>query len=598
MKSNSAISLEDAAIAVPEVTEPVFHDDFTLQNKDRASTPPLSEDANAAKMARRRPARTGLRETTINASPPSRAPLSWWVSFSALAILLLAPLMLTEIPPLLDYPNHLARMYILANVARDPELARIYGANWQIVPNVGIDLAMPALMRLLPLAAAGKVFLGLALLMPVAGVIVLHRVMFRTVSYWPLAVGLVAYNRLFFAGFVNFLIGVGLALLGAALWQALLERRAVLRVGTASVVSIAIFFCHLIAAGFYGLLLFGFELARAWRLRRISIARLLLLAVPFIIPAIFYLRAPIGEADPDAGHGLVDTIRHYYWALSKEPPGLKLYGLMGPFLSYWRLLDIAAIAIVAVTLGACAIRGRLRIAPAIGGVFAMLLLAYPVIPFQLMRTAWVDQRLPILAGFLLFAGTLPALPAQRTRRLVLAAIALALAVRVVGIALVWEGRDAVLADFRQVIAPVRAGDRVLVVQPERNDDTGAMVNRPDSVRAMLQNDAIMHLPALLVFEQKAFWPLLFSAPGKQPVKVLPPYTDLSLPEGELPWIGGLTGPDPATVTWAPYLSGWEKKFDWVLVMQPGQAQNGYDLLPDRLEPAGAGRIAALYRIKK
>src|SRR2546430_12005470 len=41
--------------------------------------------------------------------------------------------------------------------------------------------------------------------------------------------------RSFFTGFINFLIGVGLALLGAALWQALLERRAVLGVGTAIV---------------------------------------------------------------------------------------------------------------------------------------------------------------------------------------------------------------------------------------------------------------------------------------------------------------------------------------------------------------------------
>jgi hypothetical protein len=498
----------------------------------------------------------------------------------------------------LDYPNHLARMDILANVPHDPELARIYGSNWQIVPNIGIDLAMPALMRLLPLTAAGKVFLALALLLPLIGVVVLHRALFRTVTYWPFAAGLVAYNRLFFTGFINFLIGVGLALLGAALWQALLERRALLRVGTAVVAAVVIFFCHLIAVGFYGLLLLGLELARAWRLRRISITRILLLAAAFILPAIFYLRAPIGAADPDAGHGLVDVIRHYYWALSKEPPGLKLYGLMGPFLTYWRLLDLAAVVVVAVVLAVWAGKRQLRIAPAIGGVFALLLLAYPVIPFQLMRTAWVDQRLPILAGFLLFAGTLPVLPSLRTRWLVAAAIALALMLRVAGIAFVWDSRDVVLADFRQVIAPVHAGDRVLVVQAERNDDMNAMVNRPDSVRSMVQNDAIMHLPALLVFEHKAFWPLLFSAPSKQPVKVLPPYTDLSLPEGELPWIGGLAGPDPATVKWAPYLPGWEKKFDWVLVMQPGQAKDGYDLLPDRLEPANAGRVAALYRIKK
>ena len=511
--------------------------------------------------------------------------------------MLLAPLGLTEIPPLLDYPNHLARMDILANVAKDPELARIYGSSWQIVPNIGIDLAMPALMGVLSLTAAGKVFLGLALLTPLIGVVVLHRVLFRTVSYWPFAAGLVVYNRLFFTGFINFLIGVGLALLGAALWFALLERKAALRVGTALVAAIVIFFCHLIAAGFYGLLLLGFEIDRARRLG-FSWFRLLLMLVPFIVPAAFYLRAPINESDADQGHGLLNAVKQYYWAWVAEPPGLKSYGVLGPFLTYDRLLDVAAVLLVLFVLGLCAMSRRLRVTPAVGGVFAVLMIAYPIIPFTLMKTSWVDQRLPILAGFLIFAGTLPRLPTRRTTMLIAAALAVAIGARTFEIAVDWSGRDAVLADFRQVIAPVAAGDRVLVVQAERNGDIDAMVNRPDSVRSMRDNDSTMHLPALLVFEHKAFWPLLFSAPSKQPVKVLPSYTELSLPEGELPWIGGLADLDPGTLKFAPYLPGWEKKFDWVLVMRPAEAPHGYDLLPDRLEPATQGKIAALYRIKK
>jgi hypothetical protein len=545
--------------------------------------------------------RADRQETSISipdiSRPIDRAPPLWWVAFLALAFVLLVPLGMTEIPPLLDYPNHLARMDILANVTRDPDLARIYGSNWQIVPNIGIDLAMPALMHLLSLTASGKVFLALAILMPLAGVVVLHRVVFRTASYWPLAAGLIVYNRLFFTGFINFLIGAGLALLGAALWYALLERKAALRVGTAIVAALVIFFCHLIAAGFYGLLLLGFEMDRARRLG-FSVSRLLLMLVPFIVPAAFYLLAPINDADSGQGHGLLNAVKQYYWAWVAEPPGLKSYGILGPFLTYDRLLDVAAVLLILFMLGLCAMSRRSRIAPAIGGVFAVLLLAYPIIPFTLMKTSWVDQRLPILAGFLLFAGTLPAPPTRRTAMLMTVALGVAIGARTFEIAAIWAGHDVVLADFRQVIAPVAVGDRVLVVQAERNSDLNAMVNRPDSVRSMRDNDSTMHLPALLVFEHKAFWPLLFSAPSKQPVKVLPPYTELSLPEGELPWIGGLADLDPGTLKFAPYLPGWEQKFDWVLVMRPAEAPHGYDLLADRLEPATAGRIAALYRIKK
>ena len=536
---------------------------------------------------------------------PVRAavPPYWWPALAALVVVLLAPLFLTEIPPLLDYPNHLARMSILSRLPGDADLARIYGTSWRIVPNIGIDIAMPALMHVLSLTAAGKVFVALALVLPLMGVIALHRALFRTVSYWPFAAGLVAYNRLFFSGFLNFLIGVGLALLAAALWQSLRDRPALLRVGTAVVAAIVIFFCHLIAVAFYGLLLFAIEVAHAWEMRReagrqANLGRLVLLAVPFVIPAIFYLRAPISGGDPAGGHGLIDMLKHYYWALQASPKGLKTYGLMGPFLTYNRLLDAGALVLVVAVLALFTVGRQLRIAPALAGIFVLLLAAYPFVPFFLMQTAWVDQRMPILAGFLLFAGTLPNLRAGRTARLMFLAFALAIAARTVEIGVVWSVHDAVIADFRQVIAPVEAGDRVLVVQAERNADPAAMVNQPDSVRAMLDNDATMHLPALLVIEHKAFWPLLFTAATKQPVKVIPPYDAISLPEGELPWIGGLADLDPATVKWAPYLPDWEHKFDWVLVLHPADAPDGYKLLPDRLEPAVAGRIAVLYRVRK
>jgi hypothetical protein len=533
----------------------------------------------------------------IDPSPVRR----WWTLFGALSLVLLVPLFVTEIPPLLDYPNHLARMEILAHETADPVLARIYRAEWTIVPNIGIDLAMPALMRVLPLYLAGKVFVALALLLPLLGVAALSRAVFNTPGYWPLAAGLVAYNRLLFAGFLNFLIGVGLALLAAALWETL-RQRPVARVVSGIAAGLAIFFCHLIALAFYGLLLTMIELGHAVQARPRSprLGRLALLALPFAAPAVLYLHAPIGRAAADGGGGggIADTIRHYYWALAASWNGLKPYGLIGPFLTYDRRLDAAAIVLVVLLIAGFAAQRRLEVARPIVAAFAVLLLAYPFVPFFLMETAWVDQRLPILAGFLLFAGLYPKVPSRRTALAVTLAIAATIIARTADICEAWAGHDAVLADFRTVIAPVGAGDTVLVVQAERNADPAAMVNNPDSVRAMRENDATMHLPALLVIEHRAFWPLLFTAAAKQPVRVNPPFDALSLPEGELPWVGALSAPDADTLKRAPYLADWQKKFDWVLLLHPGDAPSGYDLLPDRLDKAVTGDVAALYRVKR
>lgn len=525
----------------------------------------------------------------------------WWLALVIFALVLASPLAVTQIPPLLDYPNHLARMAILAANGADPVLARMYAIQWPIVPNIGIDLTMPPLVRLLGLYAAGKLFVALALALPLLGVALLHRAVFRTVSLWPMAAGLVCANRLFFTGFLNFLIGVGLALLAAALWEFQRSRPAWARVGAAMVAAIAIFFCHLIALAFYGLLLVALEGGACWRAKRWPVGRLALVAVPFVVPAILYLRAPIGgghPADPAAGHGLVALIRGYYWALAAEPHGLKPLGLIGPFLTYNRLFDAGAILLLIVVLVPLARARQVAVAPGMIGALLLLLLLYPLTPFFLMETAWVDQRLPVLAAFVLFAAVSPTPRNPRTAQLVTLAVAAALLARTVEIGFVWAAHDRTLADFRQTIAPVGPGERVLVVQAERNADPKAMVNDPDSVRAMLHNDSTMHLPALLVIERKAFWPLLFTARTKQPVRVNPPYDSISLPEGELPWVGGLASPNPETLRWAPYLADWEGKFDWVLLLHPGWVENGYELLPDRLEPAAASPVAALYKIRR
>jgi hypothetical protein len=147
---------------------------------------------------------------------PHPTGLLWWSATIALAIGLLFPIFAAGIPPLLDYPNHLARMDILAHGADEPALARMYRIDWHIVPNIGIDLIMPPLLHVLPLLTAGKIFLALAVLLPYFGIILLHKSLFRVPSYWPLCGALIVYNRLFFLGFLNFEIGVGLALIAAA----------------------------------------------------------------------------------------------------------------------------------------------------------------------------------------------------------------------------------------------------------------------------------------------------------------------------------------------------------------------------------------------
>ena len=75
---------------------------------------------------------------------------------AALFVLLLAvtsiPVVLHPWPPMSDYINHLARMQVIATVNSDPDLARFYEIDWQLLPNLMMDLIVPSLLRVIAAA--------------------------------------------------------------------------------------------------------------------------------------------------------------------------------------------------------------------------------------------------------------------------------------------------------------------------------------------------------------------------------------------------------------------------------------------------------------
>ena len=81
-------------------------------------------------------------------------------SAAVLSVVLLAPLLITDVPPLLDYPNHLARFALLAAARGDPVLGPIFTPHWAIIPNLAADVIVPPLLYLMPVHVAGRCLLG------------------------------------------------------------------------------------------------------------------------------------------------------------------------------------------------------------------------------------------------------------------------------------------------------------------------------------------------------------------------------------------------------------------------------------------------------
>ena len=220
-----------------------------------------------------------------------RARLWALLGFGLASCLLVWPMIGVAHLPLADLPNHIARLHIAAALAEDPAtpLSAYYSYALGLSPNMAVDLVWAAFGH--PLGAEGfanlmMMFYGINL---VAAAMILHRVVWKSWSAWPAAVGLFAYNLPFYWGFQNFVFTVPFAIHALSFWLACEGWPVARRLCVAIPVALALFFMHLFAFAIFALAAFGREMQRLWGARAngfgAALGRTLVLAVPFLIPA-------------------------------------------------------------------------------------------------------------------------------------------------------------------------------------------------------------------------------------------------------------------------------------------------------------------------
>jgi hypothetical protein len=499
----------------------------------------------------------------------------WWTCLAILCALLLFPLLLTDVPPLLDYPNHLARLMVLADNGADPILARFYRTNWGIIPDLGIDLIGPPLMWFLPVHVAGRIVLAIVLLLPVFGTVAYSRAVFGRATWWSLGAVLVAYNATYMQGFLNFMAGTGLALLLAASWIRWRDIAPMRTLAVAVPGAVLLFFCHLMGVLFYALLIGSSELAHLPALRRQPRAvalRALFAAAVFVIPAALYLSSKLNS--------MADEI--VYLSVAK-----KAAQLLEPFANYSLPLDIATAVLVAGGLVLARATQHLRMPARSTVALALVALIYAVSPSEYKGTYNLDMRFVVYLGFLLFGAVAPVGLRPRTSKLIMAGVAVLFAVRVAVLSDVWIGHNQDMAQLRAVIAHAEPGSLVFVtdVKPEEEPAYWAQGPRARWLSNGLRMDP--HWPALLIIERRAWWPYLFDNPSQQPIRTRQPYRALAdrmvhLPphrDLEVPGKVGLCG------------------FDTVLLMIAGGQPDLAHYASDRLTLIEGNDTAALFRIK-
>src|SRR5689334_6443870 len=89
----------------------------------------------------------------------------WWLALAAMLGMLTVPILAVEVPPITDYPNHLARSYFLAFGSHDSVMSHMFAVRWALIPNLAIDLLLPPLMHVVPPIIAGQAVVALAVLL-------------------------------------------------------------------------------------------------------------------------------------------------------------------------------------------------------------------------------------------------------------------------------------------------------------------------------------------------------------------------------------------------------------------------------------------------
>jgi hypothetical protein len=504
--------------------------------------------------------------------------------FVVLAAITSIPILLESWLPLGDYINHLARMHVIATVDTDPDLARFYQIDWQVVPNLMMDLVVPALNRIVDIYLAGQCYTIMSFVLIISGTLALNRQLYGHWSVLPLIAFPLLYNTVFLVGTMNYVFGIGLSLWALAAWTALRERAMPLRLAVSTLIVLILFVCHLYSVGVYAIGVFAFEVQRLRVVRAGKPLSCLFRPrgdcqpaafVDFVASGLpFLLVLPLLLVSPT--WGLRGTIA---WQLAG-----KLDGLLFVIEVYSRSATLFLAAIVAIAI-VCGMWWRVLqfhlfgwILLAIGGVI------YLVLPRIMFDTQMADQRLPISLTFMLIACAHLNLRRDAVRRGFASVLVVLLAVRVFEVQSVWGDLSRLTTSFRQSVRHIDRGAKVLVAYSGQSNS--------DDVREV----GLMHAPCLAIIERSALVSTAFTVVGKQVMHARRDYrAQVDTEDGTPPSVAQLLrAVEQTDAGQLGYWARWTVDFDYLYVLFTDSVYENPD--PARLITIYMGDRFVLYQI--
>ncbi|WP_407178083.1 hypothetical protein [Bradyrhizobium sp. STM 3562] len=496
------------------------------------------------------------------------------VVFALLTASSLLPTLLTPIPAMVDYVNHLTRMYILTRDGT-ANANPYYQAAWALYPNLAMDLVIPRLARVMSVEGAARLFLLLSQLSIISGALALEWAVKRRVHLAGFAALMFLYCLPFSWGFVNFECGLGIALWGIAAYLMLAERRWPLRFAINAAFVTALFTAHFFALGVYGATLGLYELWRSFdrKLRyRDAALRLVILAIP-ALALLIVMRSTAGSIGSEGNA----------WFFAFKP--IWPFRIMNGYnmtVSAATALTLAAALYVAVK------RGFLRLEPA--GIWLAIgfALLYLAIPSKLLGTSFADLRLIPAAALILPSFCSLSLP---DRRSTMAGLTITSGITLANLAVVLAVWLSYRADYAAIIESFGKIDHgAMVLIGSRGEEADPPFND-------LTQYPMYYAPTLAVHYANAFVPNVFTEAGKQPIQPRAAVRRLDIPYGgpvPLRLLSAIAAGQLAPSDAPPFIRTWYRDYDYLYLLGPTVVNP----LPDLLEEVDRSARFVLYRIRR
>lgn len=211
--------------------------------------------------------------------------LPFWL-FWLVSGLICIPILAHPHLPMVDLPNHIARLHIAASSGT--ALDQYYSYDLSFSTNVALDAIWLSVGQWFMSAEAfSNMMIAVYAVSFVGAITVLARVIHGRWMIWPLAANLVVFNEPYFWGFANYLFTVPAAILAFALWLWLENRPLLTRVVVFIPLCLAMYMMHVLGLLILTVAVFGREVqvviaaGRNWLQ---TFGRNLVLGVPFLIP--------------------------------------------------------------------------------------------------------------------------------------------------------------------------------------------------------------------------------------------------------------------------------------------------------------------------